>query len=368
MGWQDKIKQNIVTIDELKQYIKLSKQEEKLLKKVADFHPMSITKYYLSLINKQDKNDPIKKLIIPSVEELNQEGSYDPSDEKSNTKQVGLQHKYKQTALILCTNECTAYCRHCFRKRMVGLSNKERLKRFDLAVSYIKKHKEIDNVLITGGDSLALETHVIEKFLNKLSTIPHVKYIRFGTRVPVVFPDRILDDKRLLQVMKKYSKKKQIHIVTHFNHPREITKKSIAGIKKILDANILIYNQTVLLRGINDNPKLLASLLNQLIDIGILPYYVFQCRPVKRVKEHFSVPLYKGYQIFEAAKKKIKAHILCKRLKYIMSHKTGKVEMIGVLDDEIYFKYHQAKNPNNLGKFFKRKLNKTAAWLDELKK
>ena len=120
--------------------------------------------------------------------------------------------------------------------------------------------------------------------------------------------------------------------------------------------------------GINDNPKLLASLLNQLIDIGILPYYVFQCRPVKRVKEHFSVPLYKGYQIFEAAKKKIKAHILCKRLKYIMSHKTGKVEMIGVLDDEIYFKYHQAKNPNNLGKFFKRKLNKTAAWLDELKK
>lgn len=366
MTWENKLKENIHTVNQLKKYIKLTQKEEKQLEKVIQIHPMSITKYYLSLIDKNDKNDPLRKLIIPSIEELDLSGSYDPSDEKSNIKTVGLQHKYPQTALILSTNRCTAYCRFCFRKRLVGLPNKEVLHRFEEAINYIKKHKEINNVLISGGDPFALPTPLIEKFLAKLSAISHLDFIRFGTRTPITFPDRILEDKTLLNVLKKYSlKTKRIYLVTHFNHPKEITKKSIEAIDKIIKAGVIINNQTVLLKGVNDKPEILSQLLNKLVSIGINPYYVFQCRPVKRVKHHFQVPFYNGYKIIEEAKKKLNGH--SKRFKYIMSHRTGKVEIVGILGNEIYFKYHQVKNPKNLGRFFKEKLNKTACWLDNLK-
>ena len=365
MAWQTKLKQSISTIEEIKKYIKLSKQKEKQLKKVINIHPMRITKYYLSLINKNNKNDPIRKIIIPSEEELNLEGSYDTSGEASNTKIVGLQHKYPQTALILVTNRCTTHCRFCFRKRLVGLSNKEILNNFNNALNYIKKHKEINNILISGGDPFRLETKIIKQFLEKLSTIKHLDFIRFGTRIPVVFPDRILEDKFLLNLLKKYSlKERRIYIVTHFNHPSELTKKSIKSIDKLISSNVIINNQTVLMKDVNDDSEILSKLFNKLTNIGVVPYYVFQCRPVKRVKNHFQVPFYKSLKIVEDAKKKLNG--LGKRFKYVMSHRTGKIEIIGILGKEIYFKYHQAKNPKNIGKFFKKKLNKKAGWLDDL--
>jgi lysine 2,3-aminomutase len=150
----------------------------------------------------------------------------------------------------------------------------------------------------------------------------------------------------------------------HFNHPREITQKSINAVDKLIKSHVIIKNQTVLLKGINDDPDTLAGLLNKLVGIGINPYYVFQCRPVKGAKEHFQVPLYRGYKIVENAKKKLDG--LSKGFKYIMSHKTGKVEIVGVMGNEIYFKYHQAKESKNIGKFFKKKINKKAKWLDDL--
>ena len=188
-------------------------------------------------------------------------------------------------------------------------------------------------------------------------------FIRIGTRTPAAFPERILD-KELLDLLKKYSEKKKIYIVTHFAHPREITAKTKQAINRLLEAGLVISNQTVLLKGINDNPLVLSKLMNKLVRIGINPYYVFQCRPVKRVKHHFQVPLIKGYKIVEEAKKLLNGH--SKRFRYVMSHKTGKIEIIGILGDEIYFKYHQAKNPKDAGRFFKKKLRKDAGWLDDL--
>lgn len=364
MIWQNKLKKNIRTIARLKKNINLTPKEEKTLQKIIDIHPMNITKYYMSLVNKNDKNDPIKKMIVPSEDELNSLGSYDTSGEHENTKTTGLQHKYRQTALILSTNRCGAYCRFCFRKRLVGRSSKEILQNFSKAVSYIQKHKEINNVLISGGDPLILQTKIIKNFLQKLSKIPHINFIRFGSRVPVTFPDRILDDKELLKTLKKYSKEnRRIYIVTHFNHPREITEKAISAIDNLFKSNVIVDNQTVLLKGVNDNSDILAELLNKLVSIGVIPYYIFQCRPVKRVKHHFQIPIYKGYEIVENAKKKLNGH--SKRFKYVMSHRTGKIEIIGIMDNEMYFKYNQAKNPDNLGKFFKKPLNKKAGWLDD---
>ena len=371
MAWKSSFRENICTLEQLKEYISLTPTEEKHLQKVIQLHPMSVTKYYLSLIDAKDKNDPIKKMIIPSVEELDLEGSYDTSGESENTKFTGLQHKYSQTALVLSTNQCAAYCRFCFRKRLVGCTNNEVLQQFSNACEYISKNKQINNVLISGGDPLILPTKVLEGFLEMLSGISHLRFIRFGSRTPVAFPDRILLDDGLTNVLKKYSKKqRRIYIVTHFNHPNEITDKSIDCIDKLIRSGVIVNNQTVLLGGVNDDPYVLAELLNRLVSIGVNPYYVFQCRPVKRVKHHFQIPLYRGYRIVEDAKKMLNGH--SKRFRYIMSHRTGKIEIVGVMDNEnkdpeMYFKYHQAKNPKNIGKFFKRKLNKSAGWLDELK-
>ncbi len=171
----------------------------------------------------------------------------------------GLQHKYSQTALILATNKCGMFCRHCFRKRLVGLQSEDILFRFVSAVNYIKKHKEINNVLITGEDPFVLPTKLIVKFLEKLSDIDHIDFIRFGTRIPVTFPNRILKDDKLLEGLKKYSLPNR-RIYTHFNHPKEITKESTEAINRLLKSNIIVNNQSVLLKGVNDDSEILGEL------------------------------------------------------------------------------------------------------------
>ena len=354
---------SIYTVEQLKKYVNLSSDEKKQLEQVAQVHPMRISPYYLSLINWNNPYDPIKKMIMPSSEELNLEGFYDTSGEAENTKMPGLQHKYSETALILTTNRCAAYCRYCFRKRLVGLPTQEILKRFEDAVAYITKHEEINNVLISGGDPLVLENEIIEYFLEALAKIKHLDFIRIGSRVIVTLPSRV-SDQNLLNIFKKYSlSNKRLYVVTHFNHPQEITPQSIEAASNLIEAGVLLSNQTVLLRGINDNPDILANLMNRLVSIGVTPYYVFQGRPVKRVKHHFQVPICEGVRIVEEAKAKCNGH--SKRFKYIMSHETGKIEILGILNNEIYFKYHEAKDREKLGVMFKHHVDEKAGWLDD---
>ena len=265
--------------------------------------PMSVPRYYLSLINWDDENDPIRKMCIPSVRETDLSGSFDTSGEASNTVVVGMQHKYHATALILSTNRCAMYCRHCFRKRLVGLSDAEIASHLDEMIAYIKEHKEISNVLISGGDAFLNDNEVIEEYLSRLCEIDHLDMIRFGTRVPVSFPQRVTSDPDLIALLKKYNEKKQLFVITHFNHPNEITPESTAAVHAILSAGIPIRNQTVLLHGVNDDSEVLGTLLRRLIRIGVIPYYVFQCRPVSGVKNQFSVPFLRGIQVVEGAKR-----------------------------------------------------------------
>jgi len=359
------LEKSISTVKQLKKHAAFAPDEEKQLEQVVQIHPMRVSPYYLSLIDWNDPDDPIRKMAVPSVEELNLEGFYDTSGEAENTKMPGLQHKYSETALILATNRCAMYCRHCFRKRLVGLPSDEILKRFEDAATYVEKHEEINNVLLSGGDPLVLKTEILEKFLSTLEKIEHLRFIRIGSRVPVTLPAR-LSDPKILALFKKHSKSnKRLYVVTHFNHPREITPQSIKAVSNLLKAGVLLSNQTVLLRGVNDNPETLATLMNRLVGIGVTPYYVFQCRPVKRVKHHFQVPICEGLRIVEKAKENCNGH--SKRFKYIMAHVTGKIEILGIMNGEIYFKYHQAKNRENLGMMFKRRVNETAGWLDDLK-
>lgn len=354
---------SICTVQQLKKFMFLTANEEKKLEKIIEKHPMRVTPYYMSLIDWENPNDPIRKMAIPSIQELNREGSYDTSGETENTIMSGLQHKYSETALILATNKCAMYCRHCFRKRLVGLKTKEILDRFEDAANYIKQHEQINNVLVTGGDPLVLKNEVLEQILTILSNIPQIKFIRFGSRAPVTFPSRF-EDKKLLKILSKYCHpNRRLYVVTQFNHPKEITKQAIKSVENLMKVGVVLNNQMVLLKGVNDNSVTLTKLLNKLVSIGVVPYYLFQCRPVKGVKHNFQVPLSKAIKIVEDTKKQCNG--LSKRFRFIMSHRTGKIEIIGIFDDKIYFKYHQAKNKNKIGKIFTRQNNENACWLDE---
>jgi KamA family protein len=281
-----------------------------------------ITPYYLSLADLSDPDDPILKMCLPSPDELAPGGSLDTSGEADNTVLEGVQHKYKPTALMLSTNRCAMYCRHCFRKRLVGLSEAELNKRVDDAVNYLRAHKEVSNILISGGDSFMNSNRIIERYLHDLSQIDHLDFIRFGSRIPVTLPERIYGDSEFLDLFAHYAEKKAVYLVTQFNHPRELTEESLKAIRAMTARGVAVKNQTVLLRGVNDNAETLAELMRGLTRFGIAPYYVFQCRPVSGVKGRFQVPLQRGCELVDAAKSKQNGFGKCFR--YAMSHPLGK--------------------------------------------
>jgi KamA family protein len=264
MNWKKELTMNITTVDEIENILKIqySLEDKIKLSKIIETFPMSISRYYLSLINVDNETDPIRQMCIPSVMETDLSGSYDTSGEADNTVTAGLQHKYRQTAMILSTNQCAMYCRHCFRKRLIGLDSNETSRHLDEIISYIKEHSEINNVLISGGDSLLQTNQTISRYLEELSGIEHLDFIRFGTRVPVTLPMRIYEDIELQTIFKEYNTKKKIYIVTHYNHPRELTKEAQKAVHALLQCGISVKNQTVLLKGVNDNPNILSELMN----------------------------------------------------------------------------------------------------------
>lgn len=342
----------------------LSDAETAAIDKVAQTYPMKIPEYYLNLIDPNDPNDPIKKMCVPVAGKIDLEGSHDTSGEGHNTKLAGLQHKYRQTALILSTNDCFMYCRHCFRRRLVGLSNEEISKRLDAAVDYISEHSEINNVLISGGDAMVNSNERIFEYLEALTPIEHLDYIRLGTRAPVTYPTRISQDEELLEGLRRYNEKKQLIVVTQFNHPREITPEARAAVHALRVRGLTVCNQTVLLRDVNDSVETLGELLSKLVSIGCRPYYVFQCRPVTGVKSRFQVPMRRGVEIVEGAKALQSG--MGKSFKYCLSHPVGKIEILGALPEgEMLFKYHEAKDQANCGKLFTVPLPEDAGWLPD---
>jgi len=363
MTWKQDLRENITTADELQEFIKLNGGDTKKLQEILDQFPMAIPRYYLSLIDWDNPDDPILKMCIPSIQETNLDGAFDTSGEASNTVVPGLQHKYKRTVLFLSTNQCAMYCRHCFRKRLVGISEEEIGNNyFDKIVDYIKSHTEISNVLISGGDSFMNSNQTIQRYLKSFSEIEHLDCIRFGTRTPVSFPARIIKDRELLNILKTYNQKKQIFVVTHFNHPNEITAESSLAIDLLRQTGMKVLNQTVFLKGVNNDPAVLGTLLKKLTTIGVIPYYVFQCRPVSGVKNQFQVPINEAYRIIEEAKQMQNG--IAKSVRYIMSHETGKIEILGpVCDGDMLFKFHQAKSPDDTSRIFKKKLADDQCWL-----
>lgn len=319
--------------------------------------------HYLSLIDWDDPNDPIKRIIIPQGHENNPWGRYDASNEKKYTKIPGLQHKYRSTAVMLLSRECAGYCRFCFRKRLFILPEEDTLKDVQGAIEYIEKHQEITNVLITGGDGLMVPTSKLRDVISKLRKIDHVHIIRIGSKMLAYNPSRILDDTDLLEMIKEYSTpSKRIYIMTHFNHPKEFSDKSLKAAYLLSKAGAILANQTPMLRGVNDNEYTLAELFQKLSFTGITPYYVFICRPTIGNKG-FAVPVEEALEIFQRAQMKCSG--LAKRARLVMSHETGKIEVVSQTKDEIYFRYHRSAEESQSGDFLIFKKNPMAYWFDD---
>ncbi len=275
----------------------------------------------------------------------------------------GVEHKYHSTILLLVSNVCEGICRYCFRKRVFFQSQKECLTDIDAMIDYVKKHPEATNILLTGGDPLCLETVFLEKIIRALREIEHVQIIRIGTKAPVFNPHRIIDDPKLCQMIKKYSlPNKKIYIMTHFSHPREITDVAAKSLTMLQESGAMITNQCPLIRGVNDDPEVLAELFKKVSFAGMTPYYLFQCRPAVGNKS-YTVPIEEGYKIAEHAKRHLSG--LAKRFRYVMSHSTGKIEIIARTDDLVYLKYHRAACEEDSGRLLVFKSNPQACWLED---
>ncbi len=370
LAWNSELANNVNSLEKLKQYIYLTVEEENSMQKVLDNHPMNIPRYYLSLINPDNPQDPIRKLAIPSVDELVMAGQMgettgDPYGDDKHNKGNGILHKYPYSALIVATEYCSMYCRHCFRKRLVGLPNDKTVENFQNAARYIAKHQEITNVIISGGDPMMLPTKVIAKMLEALKDISHVNYVRIGTRTPVVYPLRYFDNE-LIEVLRDFNQHKTLYIPTHFNHANEITDLSEEAVMRIRNAGITVNNQAVFLNGVNDTVQDLKDLMNGLVRIGVNPYYLYQCMPVTRVRHHFQVPLKRGVDIVSEAKRSLDGY--AKRFKFIMGHDIGKIEICGRKDDILVMSqiHSRPEHPEEASRILMGHLTENAGWLEDL--
>ncbi|PLX67459.1 MAG: KamA family radical SAM protein, partial [Denitrovibrio sp.] len=245
--WKQELANNITSVEELKQYVALDEELEKKLKEVEDHHPINVPRYYLGLMDSSDRKDAIRRLAVPEVDELIVAGDMgattkDPYGDDKHDKGNGILHKYGYTALVVATEYCSMYCRHCFRKRMVGLPNEQTVKNFEKASEYIADHPEITNVVISGGDPMLLPTDALKRILDSLRDIPHLNYVRIGTRAPVVYPIRFFEDD-VIDVLRDFCNDKMLYMPTHFNHPSEITPEATEAIKRVRSAGVTVNNQ-----------------------------------------------------------------------------------------------------------------------------
>lgn len=342
----------------------LTEAERAALAPVADAYAFRVSDYYLNLIDWNDPADPIRQLVIPRPDELHDWGKLDASNEAANTVLRGVQHKYPDTALLLCNEVCGAYCRYCFRKRLFMNDNDEASKDLTEGIAYIAAHPEITNVLLTGGDPLLLSTRRLTEIIGALREIEHVRIIRIGTKMTAFNPFRVLDDPALLEMFEKYSTpKKRIYVMNHFDHPRELTDEAVASLDRLIRAGAIMTNQCPMIAGINDDPMVLSDMFRQLSWIGCPPYYVFQGRPTAG-NDPYKVSIVRGWEIFREALRYGSG--LARRARFVMSHETGKIEILAVDEQHIYLRYQRAKDASLRGRFLIYKRNDDAYWLDDL--
>jgi len=294
--WRWQLGNRITGLDQLRQVMQLTPEEEEGIKVSHGRLSMAITPYFASLMDPVRPNCPIRRQAVPLIDEtyISPYDMLDPCGEDKTSPVPGLVHRYPDRVLLLVTEQCAMYCRHCTRRRMVGEKESyitsEHLSR---AYEYLRSNKKVRDVLISGGDPLMFSDEKLEEIIKNIRSISHIEFLRIGTRIPVTLPMRVTPE--LVSMLKKYA---PIWVSLHFNHPREVTKRVKIACDMLSDGGIPLGSQTVLLRGINDRPYVMRKLMHELLKIRVRPYYIYQC-DLARGTSHFRTPVSVGINIME---------------------------------------------------------------------
>ena len=293
--WRWQNRNRIRDLRELARIIEPSADEREAIERHTGPLPVGVTPYYASLLHATDPTQPLRKSVIPVTGEyLRSPGEADdPLGEDHDSPVPGLVHRYPDRVLFLVTGICTTYCRYCTRSRLVGAAGEKAIRRSDheAALDYIERTPTIRDVLLSGGDPLSLDDDKLEYLLSRLKKIPHVEFVRIGTKVPAVLPQRITP--ALLRLFRRYG---PVWLSIHFTHPDEITPEVAEACGRLADAGVPLGSQTVLLAGVNDNVETMKKLMHELLKIRVRPYYLYQCDPITG-SAHFRTPVEKGLEI-----------------------------------------------------------------------
>ncbi|HKJ34732.1 MAG TPA: KamA family radical SAM protein [Balneolales bacterium] len=294
-NWKWQLRHQIKSLEELEQWINVTDDERQAIEATKGFFRWRITPYYASLMDPDDPNCPVRRQVVPTMAEMEDDidiMALDPLEELAHSPVKNLIHNYRDRVAFCVSSICAVYCRYCLRKRMVGegenMMNKAELQE---GIDYIAAHEEIRDVLLTGGDPLTLSDANLEWIISRLRAIPHVEIIRLGSRFPVLNPFRITDE--LCRIISDYH---PVWFNTHYNHVKEITPEAAKAADKLTRAGAPVGNQTVLLKGINDDAKTLITLNNELVKIRIRPYYLYQAQLLGGTR-HFRTSIEKGMEI-----------------------------------------------------------------------
>jgi lysine 2,3-aminomutase len=294
--WRWQLRHRITTLERLREIIDLTPEEIEGIRNSKGRLALAVTPYFASLMDSANPNCPIRRQAIPRIEEchLSKNDMVDPCGEDKDSPVPGLVHRYPDRVLLLVTDQCAVYCRYCTRRRLVG-SNEQSITQgnFEEVLKYLKSHRKVRDVLLSGGDPLLLENERLEEILSRLRAFPHIELLRIGTRVPVTLPQRITGG--LVRMLKRYH---PLMISIHFTHPKEITDAVKKACNELADAGIPLGSQTVLLKGINDKPYIMKKLVQELLKIRVRPYYIYQC-DLAMGTEHFRTSVATGIQIIE---------------------------------------------------------------------
>lgn len=294
--WRWQLRHRVTSLEQMKEIIELTPEEIEGIKHSKGRLALAVTPYFASLMDPISPNCPIRRQAIPRIEEihLSKNEMVDPLGEDKHSPVPGLVHRYPDRVLLLVTDQCAVYCRYCTRRRLVGSHERSITQgNFEEVLKYLKSHRKVRDVLLSGGDPLLLENERLEEILGRLRALPHIELLRIGTRVPVTLPQRITGG--LVRMLKKYH---PLMISIHFTHPKEITETVRRACSELADGGIPLGSQTVLLKGINDKPYIMKKLVQELLKIRVRPYYIYQC-DLAMGTEHFRTSVATGIQIIE---------------------------------------------------------------------
>ncbi|MGQ9777440.1 MAG: lysine 2,3-aminomutase [Thermodesulfobacteriota bacterium] len=294
--WRWQLRHRITSLEQLKQILELTPEEIEGIRHSKGRLALAVTPYFISLMDPINPNCPIRRQAIPTKDELHlsKNDMLDPCGEDKDSPVPGLVHRYPDRVLLIVTDQCAVYCRYCTRRRLVGTAERSITQgNFEEVLKYLKTHKKVRDVLLSGGDPLLLENERLEEILSRLRTIPHIELLRIGTRVPVTLPQRITGG--LVRMLKRFH---PLMISIHFSHPKEITDEVRKACNDLADGGIPLGSQTVLLKGINDKPQIMKKLFHELLKIRVRPYYIYQC-DLAMGTEHFRTSIATGIQIIE---------------------------------------------------------------------